>query len=321
MRVITRSLVVGTGARIGVLLGPSDAGPGLHLLCAWGAAAPGNDLLRPLPADGFVGRVLQSDHAVVESLDEGLAATLHDLAAGAHLTHGAGAAIRAPGGPTGVLCLGFSGEPVDPEPIAWLIEGYAGLAGLCLDDAKTLDGLLGAIREDGLTGCLNHAAIRGELDFEIERSARHHKNLSCCCIDLDDFKYLNDRHGQSYGDGVLAEVAAVLRRDVRLADTVGRYGGDEFMAVLPDTDERTACLLACRLRHLVNSLTLGAGVSLDVSIGVAQWHPGWDVEQTLEAAELALAKAKNAGGGMVLSAGDVMRVEGPRFVRAGRPAY
>jgi len=319
---ITRSLVLRSGAKVGLLAGSEAPAKRLDVLCTWGTSAGRQDLLPPLPADGFVGRVLESERAVVEPLDRELAAMLSVAASGSTLTHVAGAAVRSPGGLTGVLCLGFTEPPLDPDEAIWLIEGYARLAAMSLHDAGMLDGLLAAARIDGLTGCLNHVAIRTELDYEIQRSARHGRSLSCCFIDLDRFKYLNDHHGHPYGSRVLAEVATLLRRDVRLGDTVGRYGGDEFVAVLPDTDERTACLLGSRLRELIATLALnGARVPLDASIGVAQWRTGWSADATLDAADAALLRAKGEGGGRVLGAANVISVKEGRFKRAGRPAY
>ena len=129
------------------------------------------------------------------------------------------------------------------------VEAYARLAALCLHDPGTLDGLLSAARRDALTGCLSYGALRKELEREIHRAARHGRDVSCCFVDLDGFKLVNDQHGHLHGSRVLARVAAALAKGMRDGDTLGRYGGDEFVAVLPDTDEDAAATLAERLRE------------------------------------------------------------------------
>ncbi len=186
----------------------------------------------------------------------------------------------------------------------WLIESYARLASLCLHDRGTLGGLLAAARLDVLTGCLNNAAVRTELEREIERCTRHRRTMSCCFVDLDRFKQINDRHGHGHGSRVLADIAAILRAGVRSGDAVGRYGGDEFILVLPDTDRDAARTLATRLRARIRgSQRTGGSEPLDASIGVAQWRAGTTAAEMLAAADEALRRAKLAGGGAVVTAG------------------
>jgi diguanylate cyclase (GGDEF)-like protein len=184
----------------------------------------------------------------------------------------------------------------------WTVERYAGLAALCLHDADRLDGLLASGRLDGLTGCLNHRAIHSELNREIQLSARSGRPVSCCFIDLDHFKRVNDMHGHEYGSRVLAKVAAVLRDNLRLGDALGRYGGDEFVAVLPDTDQHTALLLAERLRVAVSeAVTIGSGERLGLSVGIGQSRSGTRTEELLSVADDALLTAKRAGGARVVA--------------------
>jgi diguanylate cyclase (GGDEF)-like protein len=156
---------------------------------------------------------------------------------------------------------------------------------------------------DGLTGALNYAALRHELDREVARSERHHLSLSCCFIDLDRFKRVNDHHGHLYGSRMLAEVGASLGSGLRSEDTLGRYGGDEFVAILPETNEAAATALAGRLCSAIRATTMiGSFGPIGASIGVAQWQPRSSGEQLLEAADRALRAAKAAGGGTVISA-------------------
>ena len=129
--------------------------------------------------------------------------------------------------------------------------------------------------------------------------------MSCCFIDVDGFKQVNEREGHLQGNRMLAAVAGALHRTVRISDSVGRYGGDEFVVLLPDTDLAAALALAQRLRTTICTTTTGASEPLDVSIGVAQWRAGTTGDELLDAADTALRGAKQSGGGQVVSAGDV----------------
>jgi diguanylate cyclase (GGDEF)-like protein len=301
---ITRDVVVRTGAETGLLAVWNGTDKLMDVICAWGGA-PIDDGPPPIPAGwryGFVGRVLETGHAAFGPIDSKHSLGLGIAASGSRLTHAAGAAVRPPGHPPGVLCVGFAAPPrEDPAVTLWVLERYAGLAALCLHDAGALEGLLEAGRLDGLTGLLNHAAIVAELYREIERSARHGRPLSCFFVDLDRFKHINERHGHLHGSAVLAEVAVVLGDGVRVGDTIGRYGGDEFIAILPDTDYSDACVLAERLRWMISTTAFnGALESLDASVGVTQRRPGSTVGEMLGAADDALRAAKRAGGGIVV---------------------
>lgn len=303
---ITRGIAVRAGAEMGLLAVFGQPDRLVDVRSSWCAAPGGNDLPSSLPSAGFVGRVLDSGHAAVEPINPEQDQSLGIAGSGARLTYAAGAAVRPPGGPPGALCVGFSTPPDDRALTLWMVKSYARLASLCLHDAGTLDGLLAAARLDGLTGCLNYAAIRSELHREIARCARYGRIVSCCFIDLDGFKVVNDRHGHPHGSQMLTEVAAALREGLRIGDTLGRYSGDEFVALLPDTGQTAAYVLAERLRLMISTTTIStARMHVDASVGVAQWRPGWTADDMLAAADAALLKAKRAGGGLVVGADDV----------------
>jgi diguanylate cyclase (GGDEF)-like protein len=142
-----------------------------------------------------------------------------------------------------------------------------------------------------------------ELQREIARSDRHGRRLSCGFIDLDRFKRVNDRYGHLHGSQVLANIATVLRAGVRREDTIGRYGGDEFVLLLPDTDEAAAYELAERLRSTITTTMINLPHDpIDASIGVAQWQPGSPGHVLLATADQALLAAKATGGGRIVSA-------------------
>lgn len=272
----------------------------VEILAAWGIDQP---IKSPIPLeDGFVGRAVLSFRAVGEPLDE-RDRSLGPSESGARLTYAIGAPVRRPGGPDATLCAGFAQAPLDEDTVLWTVASYARLASLCLHDAGALDGLLAAARRDSLTGCLNHAAICQEFAREIRRCTRSGRSVSCCFIDLDRFKQLNDERGHLQGSRVLANVATSLHAGLRHGDTLGRYGGDEFVAVLPDTDEAAAYKLAERLRsNIAATRTDGARDRVGASIGVAEWRPGHSAAWTLALADRSLLAAKAAGGGVVVKA-------------------
>jgi diguanylate cyclase (GGDEF)-like protein len=300
LELIVRDLARAVGAEISVLGAIDPKRENVEVLAAWGVALGADGL--PLAAgDGFAARALRFERATVEPIGPA-AGGLGTAASGASVTHAVGAPINSLEGRVAVLCAGFSGEP--PSGAArtlWLIDGYARIASLCLEDAEALDRLLAGGRVDGLTGCVTHSAFIHELDREIRRSNRHGLNVSCCFVDLDRFKRVNDRYGHLHGSHLLASIAGMLADEVRGEDTLGRYGGDEFVLLLPDTDEEEAAELAERLRSTITTTMINLPHDpIDASIGVAQWQPGSTGEELLAAADEALLAAKAAGGGRVI---------------------
>lgn len=130
-----------------------------------------------------------------------------------------------------------------------------------------------AATTDRLTGIANRPAILATLFSEVERAERYDRPLAVAFVDIDMFKAVNDTYGHEAGDAVLRGVAATLRGNLRSADTVGRYGGEEFMVVLPETGPDAAATLAEKLRQLVMAAPFevaGQGaIAVTVSIGVA----------------------------------------------------
>lgn len=130
-------------------------------------------------------------------------------------------------------------------------------------------------RTDELTGLLNRRALTESLQYEIERAGRYAAELSLLLCDLDEFKKINDSYGHDAGDRVLQVISAVLKTIFRKTDIVGRYGGDEFMLILPETSPAGAESLAGKLRDAIESadLRLPGGVSgrmgMSMSIGIA----------------------------------------------------
>ena len=159
--------------------------------------------------------------------------------------------------------------------------------------------LKAAARTDAKTGLLNAVTWQREADAAIARAGRRGDQLAVLLADVDHFKKVNDTHGHLTGDEVLRALAAELRRAVRESDLVGRFGGEEFVILLPGTAPEEACRIAERLRRGVGGvrvLAAGATVGVTISIGVAALgRHGRDLFELLAAADLALYRAKNTG--------------------------
>jgi diguanylate cyclase (GGDEF)-like protein len=270
---------------------PDGKGQLLPVICSWGLG-PRHEQITRSHAGGLVGRALGAQRAALEPLEHD-----HDIASfrsarEIRLTHAVAAPVRLAHRTHGVLVAGFSSLPQDTELTLWRSEACAATLGLCLHQPGALDALFQTNRHDTLTGCLTYAAVRQQLDREINRSARASLPLSLCFIDLDRFKRINDWHGHLRGNEALAEVGRVLRNSVRSYDTVGRFGGDEFIAILPETTEPYARQLAERLRSRIAAATTSSGERLTASVGAAQWVAGTTAEQLLAHADQALLLAK-----------------------------
>jgi diguanylate cyclase (GGDEF)-like protein len=152
---------------------------------------------------------------------------------------------------------------------------------------------------DGLTGIANRRQLEDAFAHEIARADRLGAPLALVLADLDDFKSVNDRHGHAVGDDVLREFASVLRATVREADLAGRWGGEEFVLLLPGTDAAGGVQLAERVRTSLHERSFsgrrGAVVAVTCSFGVAQHRSGGGDRQLFAAADRALYEAKRRG--------------------------
>ena len=166
---------------------------------------------------------------------------------------------------------------------------------------------------DGLTGLYNHRYLHQRLDQEIERVGRYGRCLSLVMADIDHFKTYNDTFGHPGGDAVLIAVAEILRQVSRSTDVVGRYGGDEFVLILPETPASEALIMAERARRHVEAFHLSAAVGdaagtvVTLSLGVAELSlAGGGKEELIEAADDALYEAKRTGRNRVCLEGQAV---------------
>ena len=163
---------------------------------------------------------------------------------------------------------------------------------------ESRDGFQFQAIHDFLTGLLNRQGILGRLDAELARAVREKNSVGIVMADLDHFRKINDTHGHLAGDAVLREAANRLRAAVRAYDHVGRYGGEEFLAVLPGCSEEGLLRQAERLRACVSEspiVTPEAPLQITLSLGVRCAAPGETQTDVLRSADEALYRAKRNG--------------------------
>lgn len=151
---------------------------------------------------------------------------------------------------------------------------------------------------DPLTRVWNRGGILDFLKKEIARAFRENIPLSVCLMDLDHFKLINDTYGHLIGDAVLQKAASRMADVLREYDSLGRYGGEEFLAVLPNCCAETAAAVADRIRKSIAGEPMTCSpciLPVTISLGVCEWLAGMDITELLRRADAALYQAKAAG--------------------------
>ncbi|MDX1385335.1 MAG: sensor domain-containing diguanylate cyclase, partial [Thermoanaerobaculia bacterium] len=201
----------------------------------------------------------------------------------------------------GLLVLGrrLDGRPFPAEEIELL-----NLLAHHVATAFEYSQLFESATRDGLTGLLRREAVLAELAREHGRSRRFGRPLAICMADIDRFKEINDRYGHLKGDVMMRRVAETIEDGLRGTDVVGRYGGEEFLIVLPETNLGGAQVVAEKLRERVESIRVetddGEAIRVTISIGVAgvdqfpdRQQP--EVNDLIATADAALYRAKSGG--------------------------
>jgi len=153
-------------------------------------------------------------------------------------------------------------------------------------------------RTDPLTGALNRRAILLQIETEISRAKRENKRVSLSLLDIDYFKKINDTYGHMAGDDVLRECVKRIDSVIRMYDSLGRFGGDEFLIVLPDTEEVGAYTMGERVRSVIDDrdiLINGSSIYVTISLGTVTWDGNGSVDDMIARADKALYQAKKNG--------------------------
>ena len=161
------------------------------------------------------------------------------------------------------------------------------------------------MEKDGLTGLFRHSRIIEQLEVAVRRADRQHGRLSVAMLDIDGFKEVNDRYGHLAGDQVLKALAYLLRQRLRMSDVLGRFGGDEYVVVLPDTDGASAMEKMDAIRRnfaVIDHDTGQESFTVTLSCGVAEFPSALTSHELIAAADEALYRAKRGGRNRVVLA-------------------
>ncbi|MEH6811881.1 MAG: sensor domain-containing diguanylate cyclase [Motiliproteus sp.] len=159
---------------------------------------------------------------------------------------------------------------------------------------------------DSLSGLYNQRHFRSTLIKEIARCNRYKHPLALACLDLDNFKSVNDQLGHIIGDSIISFMGQIIRDELRGCDFGFRYGGDEFMLILPEAEEDQALAVAKRLLKVFSERTplnhMPAPPKVSISIGITEFTPGEGPEDLFKRADMAMYQAKKDGGNQAIKA-------------------
>lgn len=203
----------------------------------------------------------------------------------------------------GSLNLGSRNENRFQGQIGTLfLEHLAAVVSACIENTRLQEHIKLVGLRDPLTGINNRRFFDQRLKEEASRAKRHNRPLSCLFLDIDHFKRINDQFGHQAGDSVLKQVSSLLNDRLRQTDVLARFGGEEFVILLPDTEQDDAALIAEQVRtRIANArfaIPSGKTLNVTLSIGLAVLHPHNhinDAKQLLSAADQAVYAAKLSG--------------------------
>lgn len=188
-------------------------------------------------------------------------------------------------------------------PIKDSLNGILGAAEIILDDTahedleKAHERLKESSTKDPLTNLFNRSETLERINLEIEKASRYEMPICLCICDIDDFKSINDRWGNHVGDIILRSVSEILHQNLRRTDVIGRYGGEEFIILLPLIDLHRAIIAVEKLKKAVESTTIEIiePKKIKLSFGLTQIVSNDSLEDFIDRAESALYKAKKLG--------------------------
>jgi diguanylate cyclase (GGDEF)-like protein len=237
-----------------------------------------------------------------------------------------------------IAVVGFAASfdaATEAQGLAWI--GFNAVALILLADIATAaarsqrqarDQALQASRFDALTGLYNRSFFFTTMEQEIRRSDRMGRGFTMLMLDLDDLKPVNDTFGHQWGDRLIKAIAGVIRHTIRFTDSAARYGGDEFVVLLPETDASGGYVVGEKLRRDIAVLTLHAAdrnVRSSVSVGLVTYpDDGTSIEQLVAAADVAMYEAKRRGKNRIVGyqtrterVATALDVEGGELVQLG----
>jgi diguanylate cyclase (GGDEF)-like protein len=154
---------------------------------------------------------------------------------------------------------------------------------------------------DELTGVANRSKVKELLDREVDRARRYRNPLSLIYFDIDHFKQVNDTYGHKSGDEVLIEITKIIQKELRKTDILARWGGEEFLIVIPETSLQNGVVLANKLREIIEEHNFKDVSKVTCSFGVTQFTLHDDIDKFVQRADEALYAAKDGGRNRVIA--------------------
>lgn len=193
-------------------------------------------------------------------------------------------------------------KSADNQEISGIIDGLTEMTDIVQDKINQLNAkneqLDKLSKTDRLTGLYNRMHLDDSMLYEVNRSERYNSPLSIILLDIDNFKHINDTHGHQTGDIVLSEFSRLLMRNVRITDIAGRWGGEEFIVICPETTFADALKAAEKVHSFLNFAPL-ADIDVTTSVGISEFRTSDTVHSMLKRAEEALCRAKDDGGNCI----------------------
>lgn len=178
------------------------------------------------------------------------------------------------------------------------VERLASIIAICLENVINSERLTQIGLTDALTNVSNRRYVEQRMLEEIGRARRQHYGIACMYLDIDHFKSINDKHGHQGGDEVLKEVAKRIKAELRLSDTIGRFGGEEFVVLLVNTNHHDAKMVAERIRKSIENrpflLSMTGLCEVTISIGIATLSDDHNLGEIDNAAKALLSRADHA---------------------------